>query len=121
MHHCFLFAGMLPCGPVRVTYHQLEQTSVQQRPVSCADLEEEQRNDVVHTMFKRVVTPGEVLIRQGPSCVSAAVSFISQVVSQVNSAPLASWPAVTVAVYCNGEAQVNGCTVIAVTCTARRM
>ena len=30
-----------------------------------ADLEEEQRNDVVHTMFKRAVTPGEVLIRQG--------------------------------------------------------
>lgn len=30
-----------------------------------ADLEEEQRDDVVHTMFKRAVTPGETLIREG--------------------------------------------------------
>lgn len=32
-----------------------------------ADLEEEQKNDVVHTMFKRPVVPGEMLIRQGVS------------------------------------------------------
>lgn len=30
----------------------------------CVDLEEEQKNDVVHTMFKRTVMPGEVIIRQ---------------------------------------------------------
>ena len=29
----------------------------------CADLEEEQRDDVVHVMFRRPVVPGEVLIR----------------------------------------------------------
>ena len=27
------------------------------------DLEEEQKNDVVHVMFKRMVVPGEILIR----------------------------------------------------------
>ena len=31
--------------------------------VCLADLEEEQKNDVVHVMFKRTVVPGEVLIR----------------------------------------------------------
>ncbi len=29
----------------------------------CAGLEEEQKDDVVHVMFKRSVVPGEILIR----------------------------------------------------------
>lgn len=57
---CLLVCCPAPCCPVRA-YIPLIQ------PISglFADLEEEQRDDVVHTMFKRAVTPGETLIRQG--------------------------------------------------------
>ena len=84
MQHCFLFTGMtlylqlayiqslttpelssMATGSALLLQPGLQYRVCQHRPhlVCLADLEEEQKNDVVHVMFKRTVVPGEVLIR----------------------------------------------------------